>query len=162
MLNKGISGDFKGLPFLTPRVASHTSSVFAGATTDAHGSIGEKPTYTIFTVTGVVTILRIAGVCGTGGAGGSISVGTATNLTRFLATTDADNIDTDEVYAATADPVDKTDLFVSGSEAWYICNGEDIIETTTVADVTSGQMDYYMIWAPLSAGASVVEAGTLS
>ncbi len=145
------------------RTITHTSSAFDGATTNAHGSIGEKPTYTVWTVTGVIHIVAIGGVVGTNLAGtGEAQIGTATNLVLFLAQTEAVNIDAGEAWAATADPVDSTDKYIAVFQEAVINNGEDIIETTTTADITSGQIDYYMIWCPLSSGASVVEAGTLS
>ncbi len=156
-------GAGQDLPFLSWKTAKHVSSAFAGATTDAHGSIGEKPTYTLWTVTGRIYIRTVFGVCGTGLAGtGEAQVGTATNTVLFLAATEAVNIDVDEVWADAADPIDKAAVLDALSPQWYVSNGEDIIETTTSTDITSGQMDYFMVWAPAEEGATIVSSGALS
>lgn len=158
--NSGIQGDFKGLPFLNWRILKHESSVFAGATGDRHGNNGgANDPYTIFTVTGLVLIRSVFGVVGTSLTGaGEVQVGTADNVLLYLANTEAVNLDANEVYAETADPVDKSDVLVTANRSWYASNGEDIIETISSSNVETGQMDYYVIWTPAKAGANLVSA----
>lgn len=170
---EGISGDFKGLPFLTWRIVKHASSVFDGATTDAHGSLGEKPIYTIYTVSGDVIIRDFWGVVNAtltdAADAGRLEVGVAGNTAQIeaqlaAATAGETLLEDGDIYLHGVSSLGVAARFASATlaQTWYINDGADIIETTSGADITAGQIDYYCIWAPCEAGASLIGAGTLS
>ncbi len=161
------SGVPLGLPYLTWQIAEHESSAFTGAGS-AHGDKDAANTYTIFTVTGRVAIMTFNGFVNSTliGASGDISLGVTGGAGVFIAADDAPTWAAGDILGGAA-PVggmnDSTPLnlfFTSGDI--MIVDGADIVETTATADITGGQIDYYCIWTPMKAGASVVEAGTLS
>lgn len=157
------------LPFLQWRVTKHASSVFDGATGSAHGDKDAANTYRIFTVTGDVIIYQFVGIVNTtlteAGASAAIIVGATGNTGKLLSdpTSGAtDLVDGDVWLDAGTEP--SIDTFPGGAPTWgaVINDGADIVETTSSQDITGGQIDYYIIWAPLGPGATVVGAGTLS
>jgi len=158
---------------LTWRVTKHASSEFDGATENAHGSLGEKPTYTVFTVSGDVLVRGIWGVINTtitdAGDACDLSLGVTGNTTAFFAAEAAggasagDTFADGEVWAADGvAPVAGAEAEPGVQNIFMINDGADVIETTTGADCTAGQMDYYIIWAPAESGAVVTSDGTLS
>lgn len=166
----GITGDFKGLPFLTWRVTKHASSAFTGATASAHGEISAANTYRVFTVTGVVAIKALIGVVNVSltNATSNISLGITGSIALWANADDAPSWVGGDIIggggAAGATQHANTALisvnFANGEIS--IIDGADIVETVDTADVNAGQIDYYTIWAPMEAGASVVGTGTLS
>lgn len=158
------------------RITVLRSSVFDGATTNAHGSLGEKPTYTVFTVTGDIIIIAFWGVVNTTltdvGDAGRVEVGVVGNTAILIpqiagATAGATLLADGDIWlysqAAASQPAGAVRTSAAADSLdWYINDGANIVETTSGADITGGQIDYYIIWVPVESGASVVEAGTLS
>ncbi len=141
------------------QIAVHRSSVFAG-TTDIHGEFdGAMAAYELFTVTGDIIIWAIWGVVNTSltGASGTIEVGTAGNTAGLIAQDLGTDIDDGALYVSgtVADGV----ATVANSGAFFVINdGVDIVETTGTADLTGGQIDYYVIWAPVEDGSNLISA----
>jgi len=166
-----VFGAGQDLPFLSWRVAKHASSVFDGATTNAHGSLGEKPIYTIFTVTGVVAIqalfARVNTTVDDAGGASRLNLGVTGDDNFFDNTIVADTL-LDTGFWGVFDLSGGTGAFTANISRVFlegeivVIDGADILETTTGADVTSGQLDYYMIWAALSDGATITGSGALS
>ena len=142
------------------RIAKKVSSAFAGGTANAHGdSAGTGTPYTLFTVTGDVLIQGVFGIGNTSltGANGTIEVGVTGNTAALIALETGTEIDAGGVFTSATQAVGIAPL--QGSGALYaLSSGLDIIETTATADITAGQIDYYVIWAPCEPGASVVAA----
>lgn len=150
------------------RITKHASSVFAGATNNAHGSLGEKPIYTIFTVTGDILVKRVIAVINTtltdAADAGRLEVGVVGNTAAYIAqtacaTAGASLCEDGDIWASGTPGVGTIGI---GAQDYPINDGANIVETTSGADIQTGQIDYYLIWVPLESGASVVEAGTLS
>ena len=161
--NSGISGDFKGLPFLNYQIAKHEASAYTGGTPDSHGDHdGTADPYTIFTVTGLVHIRRMFGTCGTLIAGaGTIDLGITEDVNIFATQlADATTWDADEIWDLSNDPgtIANGSVIPAANDLGWILNGTDVIETLAAANLTSGQVDWYCIWAPLASGASIVSA----
>lgn len=164
------SGDDINSGLLKWHVAKHVSSDFTGATDDSHGDTDSgtpTPTYTIFSVTGDIIIRSFWGVVNTTltdvGNAATLEIGVTGNTTGIIGATDSDLIIDGAVWAST------TPLTGVGGTSGagllldrYLNDGVDIIETSKVENILAGQIDYYMIWAPVEPGAGVVEAGTLS
>ena len=161
MTNDGGSGAGATLNWT---ITKHASSAFTGATDDSHGDMDSgtpTPTYTIFTVTGDVIILGIWGVVNTSltGAAATIEVGFAGNTAELIAQETAIDLDDGAVYVSTTvedggGPLAQTYITVN--------DGTDIIETTAAANIEAGQIDYYIIWAPVETGATIAGSGVLS
>jgi len=134
-------------------------SAFAGATTDARGAYGEtNASWKIFDVTGDVDIILLP-VCTTLLAGsGKLEVGVVGNLAGIVAETTATDIDANDIWTAAAPADVGVIAFGSLVGPFAVVNGLDIYETTTTADITSGQIYYVCMWRPLSVGSSVVSA----
>lgn len=147
---------------LTWQVAKHVASAYTGGTANSHGDHdGTADPYTIFTVTGDVVVKAFWGVVNTTVVStsdtGTLEVGVAGNTAKLLGQTTAGS-------GTVADGDILTD---SGSEAGIdilatsgallgINDGADIIETLATNNFTAGQIDWYVIWAPVEAGAKVV------
>jgi hypothetical protein len=155
-----------GLPFLNPQVAQHVSSAFTGGA-GAHGDSG-TPTYRIFDVTGVCAIQLIFGYCNTSltSAGAPLlSLGTPASAINIISTSpNVTGFDIGEFWTTTganAFTDEYLNLFSQGvltaktSQGWQVIGNTVINETTTIADITGGQIDYYCIWMPLQSGASI-------
>lgn len=141
------------------RIAKHTSAVFDGGAGDAHGNDGGAlDPYTLFTVTGDVVIQAFWGVCNTSltGTSATVSVGVLGNLGAMINPKTATDVDDGSIISTS------TNTFgagaVSSSNLIAVNDGADIIETTGIANITAGQIDYYCIWAPAESGASLVSA----
>lgn len=135
------------------RVTKKAGSAFAGGTGNAHGdSAGTGNPYSLFTVTGIVEV-AVIGFCNTllAGATATLEVGITGNTAALIAQTTATDIDADEFWSDTAP---------STAESWPTSKliASDIIESTGTADITSGQVDYYCLWRPVSSDGAVVAA----
>jgi hypothetical protein len=149
---------------LTWRVSKKVASAYTGGTANSHGDHdGTGDPYTLFKVDGDVVISDFFGVVNTlvvsTSDTGTLEVGVAGNTAKLIAQTTAGS-----GTLAAGDVV--TD---AGSEAGidvnahsgakhYIASGADIIETLATNNFTAGQIDWYCIWAPVEAGASVTPA----
>lgn len=147
-----------------PRVAKHAATAFAGGTTNAHGDHdGTGDPYTIFKVDGDVAIFDFFGIVNVAVVSasdtGTLEVGTVGNTAKLLAQTTAGSgtiVAGDVLTDAGSEAGVDVNAF-SGAKH-YIANGADIIETLATNNMNSGQIDWYCIWAPLEAGASVTPA----
>ena len=141
------------------QVIKHVSSDFTGATGNAHGDKdGTGAAYTLFNVTGDVIIKAVWGICNTSLVGaGKLEVGTANNTAKLLAQiANTTTLDDGDVYTDAGTEAD-IDIAAAGG-LFFINDGADIIETASTADITAGQIDYYIIWAPAEPDAVVVSA----
>lgn len=131
------------------------SMTFAGGTTDDPGDYdGAGNPATLFTVTGDV-ILRIIAICKTNlaGANATLEVGVSGDTAKFIAQTTATDIDANEIWHdATPDASIELDTV---STPWIVSNGQDVIQTVGTANITSGKIDYYCQFRPLSNDANV-------
>lgn len=128
---------------------SESTWTFETATTGAVGA------HTLFTVTGNC-LVNVFGICDTDLTGAAtIEVGVAGNTPGLIAQiADATTLDDGEIW------VDATPAV--GVEALpgvkVLNDGADIILTVGSTAVTAGRVDFYCIWRPLSAGATVTVA----
>jgi len=139
-------------------VAGNKTRIFTGGTANAHGDHdGTGDPYTIFTVTGVNLVRAIFGECNTSLVGAAtVEVGTANNTAKLLAQiANATTLDAGDFYTDAGTEAEVELLADSGS--FYVIN-DDIVETLASANVTAGQIDYYVVWAPAEPGASIVSA----
>ncbi len=141
------------------------ASLLAGVPATVIKSTGDMTaggtTVNLFTVTGdvlarVVGSVDVALTCTSGTS--TLSVGVAGNVQALIPN---DAID------AAAFQIGDSWSFATAADAnaaaadtgWVVIgNGVDIIQTTSVDDITAGDMDYYCTWIPLSVGATVVAA----
>jgi len=136
-----------------------TLAAFTGATAHSRGdSGGTGASQTLFTVTGDV-IIRLLPVCTTLLAGsGKVEVGVVGNLAGIVAETTATDIDANDIWKA-ASPTDVGVIAVTSIVGpFVVVNGLDILETTTTADITSGQIYYVCWWRAASPDGNLVAA----
>lgn len=151
--------DSNYVPITSGGLITKRSVTFAGGTTNAWGDdAGTKDGGVLFTVTGLVKA-RIVGVCTVDLVGGAtVEVG-ITGATAIFGKqiTDTD-LDTGEIYI---NETPATYFIIGEEEAAadnypvYLLNGNDIILTTTTTNTTSGAIDFYCIWEPISTDANV-------
>lgn len=131
---------------------------FTGGTANSTGDYdGTGDPFTIFTVTGNV-LVRVLAVCTTNLAGAAtLEVGITGDTAEILAqVADAESIDAGDLWHdATVDSGCETSSVLTEK---IIVNGADIIGSIGTANITSGVIDFYCYWQPLSEGASVVAA----
>lgn len=129
---------------------------FAGGTTNDPGDFdGTGNPATLFTVTGDV-LVYIMGLCKTDLAGAAtLEIGLVGNTAILLAQiADATTLDQNENY------LDATPAIGEGQAPVFhpISGGLDIIQTVGSTNITSGVIDYYCFWRPLSSDGLVVAA----
>lgn len=142
------------------RVTKHVSTDFTGGTTDAHGDEnGTGDPYTLFNVDGDVVVKAVVGIVNTNLVGAAtLEVGVAANTAKLLAqVADATTLDDGDVWTD-SDTEANIDVQADSGALYFINDGADIIETTGSANITAGQIDYYVIWAPLEKSARIVAA----
>jgi len=154
-----LTGEF---PFRTKKTIT-----FAGGTTNAWGDDGGTlDGGAIFTVTGLV-IVKLIAACTTslGGASATLQVGITGDTAIFMPTETATDIDAGQIWVNDAG---NAAYIVAGEEAAaadnipeYLLNGNDIILTIVAAgnNVTSGVLDFYALWKPISDDGSVADSG---
>jgi hypothetical protein len=120
---------------------------------------GAAGTFTQFVVSGTV-FAQVFGVCQTlltADGAATIEVGIVGNTAALIALTTATDLDQyetwqDAVPEANPGPVDLT------ARSFVITGGADIGLKVTTANLTAGVIDFYCLWAPLSADGLVVAA----
>jgi len=141
-------------------VVKSAPAAFAGATSGARGDKdGANASLTIYTVTGDVAV-RIFGVCTATLVGsGKLEVGVTGNTAKLIAqVADATDIAANDAWVdGTVNDV-RAVLLGDVTATTIITNGSDIIETSSVADITSGQIYYVCFWKPLTSGSTLVAA----
>lgn len=134
------------------------SMTFAGATTNDPGDYnGTGNPATLFTVDGDV-IFRIIAICKTNlaGSGATLEIGVSGDTAKFIAQSTATDIDANEIWHDNSP--DASIELDTVSTAWIVSNSQDVIQTVGTANITSGKIDYYCQWRPLSNDANVVAA----
>lgn len=149
---------------IMPRVAKKVASAYTGASANTHGDHdGTLDPYTLFKVDGAVAIYDFFGVVKTAVVSasdtGTLEIGVTGNTAKLIAQTTAGS----GTLAAGDVIVDAgseagIDVNAHSGAKHYIGAGADIIETLATNNFNSGQIDWYCIWAPLEAGASVMPA----
>jgi len=146
-------------PYFTVDTFNYTKCAppaFDGATTNARGNEGGTgDPYTLFNVTGVVQ-MKLFGVCtvNLAGATATLSVGTAVSAAGLIASTTATDIDANEIWHD-ATPDASIELL---SVATTKIVTQNVIETVGTASITSGNIYYICLWAPLSPDGNVSPA----
>ncbi len=133
---------------------------FLGGTSNARGDKdGTKAVLPLFTVTGVV-LVRIFGVCTVDLVGsGTIEVGVAGNTAALIAQmADATTIDAGEIWNDATPPLG-VDLLANVLGPYIVAAGHNgtitIDEKVASADITAGNLDYYLMWRPISPDGNV-------
>lgn len=151
------SGDF---PFRTKRTLT-----FDGGTADAWGNDGGTlDGGAVYTVTGLIQV-KLFGLCTTDLiGGGKLEVGITGSTAIFGAQITDTILDEDEIYLNDTTPAKS---FIVGDEEAavdnlpiYALSGTDIILTTTVTDTTSGVIDFFALWKPISDNGNLVPTTT--
>lgn len=119
---------------------------FSTLTTGAVGA------HTLFTVTGTI-LVSVFGVCNTNLTGAAtVEVGVSGNTAGLLAQiADATTLDDGDVYVDASTAVGVGSIPVTK----VLNDGADIVLTVGATAVTAGQVDFYLLWRPLSTGATV-------
>ena len=149
---------------VTWRVSKKVASAYTGGTANSHGDHdGTADPYTLFKVDGDVMISDFFGVCNVAVTStsdtGTLEVGVTGNTAKLLAQTTAGSgtiVAGDVLTDAGSEAGVDVNAF-SGAKH-YIANGADIIETLATNNMTAGQIDWYCVWAPVEAGATVTPA----
>ena|SRR3990167_491479 len=133
--------------------ATASPSAFAGGTEDARGDIdGDLSPLTLFTVTGTVAMKLMARcTVSLAGATAKLEVGTALSTAGLIAQTTATDIDANEIWH---DATPDASIELSSVLTEKIVN-QNVIETASVADITSGNIQYIALWRPITPGATV-------
>ena len=157
--------DGNHVPITNLGLITKKTITFAGATTNAWGDDGGTlDGAAIFTVTGAVTA-KVLGVCTTDlGGTGTHAVGIAGATTIFLPTEAAGDVNSGDFVINNAVVAA---YFILGEQdaaadnlPLYMLNGQDIIMTIAGgANITSGVIDYYCIWNPISSDGDVADSG---
>lgn len=123
---------------------------FVNTTTGATGA------HTLFTVTGDV-IVTVFGCCTTNiGGAGTVEVGVTSNTAGIIAqVADATTIDANMSLVSNSAPATAAPLDLSGSGSFIINNGQDIKLTIGTTALTSGVINWYCLWRPLSSDGDV-------
>lgn len=129
---------------------------FDGATANDPGDYdGTGNPLTLFTVQGSC-LVRILAKCTVllEGASATISVGTAATAAGLIASTTATNIDANEIWHDNS-PDASVELSSVLTEKVV---SDDIIQTVGTANITAGEIEYTVMYYPLTPDSSVVAA----
>lgn len=129
---------------------------FAGATTNDPGDFdGTGNPATLLTVTGDVELI-VFGICKTdlAGANATLEVGVASGTAQLIAQTTATSIDAKMAWN------DATPGLTQAKQTSPVIVGvsQNVIQTVGTANITTGVIDYYCFWRPLSTDGNVVAA----
>lgn len=158
--NQDIDASFKPFGGELPCTVKKTIT-FAGGTADAWGNDGGAlDGGVLFTVTGLVKMSMLA-ICKTdlGGANATIEAGITGDTAIFLPIETATQIDLGQIWVN--DAANGTYIILgaenaaAGNMPLYLLNGNDIILTVKTANVTSGKLDFYAYYRPMSDDAIV-------
>src|SRR3990167_6544000 len=157
--------DGNHVPITNLGLITKKTVTFAGGTTDAWGDDGGAlDGAALFTVTGLVQA-QVLAVCTTllDGATATIEVGITGDTAIFLPIETATQIDAGQIWVN--DAANGTSIILgaetaaTGNLPLYLLNGNDIILTVKTSNVTSGVLDFYCIWSPISSDAAVADSG---
>lgn len=119
---------------------------------------GAQGAFTEFTVTGTV-LVHIFGVCQTSLTGdtATIELGISGNTAALIAQTTGTDLDQYETWQDAGPEANPGAVDIT-SRSFVITNGADVIMTVATADLEAGVIDFYCLWAPLSADANITAA----
>lgn len=120
---------------------------------------GTAGTFTMFTVSGTVFV-QVFGVCQTSltaDGAATIELGIVGNTAALLAQATATDLDQYMTWQD-ASPETHPGAVDLTARSFVITNGADIGFKVTTANLTAGVIDFYCMWAPLSADGLVVAA----
>jgi hypothetical protein len=110
----------------------------------------------MFTVTGTV-LARVFGVCQTAltsGGAATVALGIAGTTAGLIPITPFDDVNQYNIWQDATPEANPAALVAANPSV--ITNGADILLTIADAALTAGVIDFYCLWTPLSAGATVV------
>ena len=126
---------------------------FDGGTPNAIGDYdGSGNPATVFTITGEV-MLKVFGHCTTllAGATATLEVGIAGNTAALIAQTTSTDVDVNEIW------IDAAPATVEALPSYSVLvNGTDVILTVATENITSGVIDFYGYYVPISSDGRVV------
>lgn len=142
-------------------IESHVRKTIAFTGAAGLGAIGD---ITVFTITGRVFISRVTAFCTedlVSAGAGTISLGTATRVTKFIALTTATTIDTNEWWVdgtpitEAANTINQTTNGSDPSQLAVVLSADVIIDVLT-GDVTDGTIIIDMWYIPITDSATLV------
>ena len=144
---RGIGADQRALKIVTFDATAGT------------GAVGDVP---LFTVTGDILVVSFVPVCTTimaeNGATTVISLGVTDVVALFIADTEPEDIDANEIWTA-ANPTQTGEVLPDSLQNVAVNGTANNILATVVNDtVTSGVINFYLRWQPLSSNGLVVPA----
>jgi hypothetical protein len=149
---------------VTWRIAKKAASAYTGGTANTHGDYdGTGMPYKLFNVDGDVIISDFWGVCNVSVTStsntGTLEVGVTGNTAKLIAQTTAGSgtIAAGDIITDAGSEAG-IDVNANSGAKHYIANGADIIETGGTNNLTAGQIDWYCVWAPAEAGATITAA----
>jgi len=113
-------------------------------------------TFKIADVTGVVAV-QVFGICGTNlvsAGGGTLEVGTALSTAALIAQTTGTDLDANEIWHD-ASPDSSIELT---SVLTHKIVTQDINYKIGTADISAGEITFYILWSPISDDGNVVIA----
>lgn len=133
--------------------------------TGAAGAGAAASNVVVFTVTGRILVHAITAFCTTSlteaAPTATMTLGTVTNTSRFLATPTGGVValDTNEWWVTGAAPVagsiDLTTASAGATDQAAVVVSENVVLLPAVQNIDGGVLEVYMIWEPLSSGATV-------
>ena len=116
--------------------------------------VGEAGTaVTVYSVVGNIYLHALICYCTTllteSGATATVSLGTASQVTRFIGNTNSVEIDANEIWVSTTPTVGSIDL-PDAMQSVVITNGDDIIVNPLTTNTTGGVLQFVMFWEPVS------------
>ncbi len=123
---------------------------------------GVQGAFTIYTITGDV-LLSVFGICDvaltTGGVAPTLELGVSGNTAILIPQiVDARGLILNEIWYDATPTTTVQQLDIPGARDFVIAGGQDAIMTLGGANLTAGDIDFYALWAPLSADGLVVAA----
>jgi hypothetical protein len=153
--------DGNRVPITTDGIITKRTVTFTGGTADTWGDHdGALDGTAIYTVTGLV-FCKLISVIKTSldGVGATIEAGITGATTLFMPQETATDMDAGQIWLNDAGNTTYGIIGAEGAAAGnlpeYALNGNDIILTVGTANITSGAIDFYLIWRPISDDASV-------
>ncbi len=143
-------------------VASKILTARKTLTLTGGAALGVKDTAVpVFTVTGEVFVHALIAFCTTnlteGGATATISLGTVSQVTRFIGLMNSVDLDANEAWVSTTPTAGSIDL-PDAMQAVIVVNGDDIIVDPLTQDTTGGVIDFTCFWEPISTDGVLVRA----
>jgi len=131
-------------------------------TFDGTAGLGAAGTaVSVFTVGGEVYLHALMCMCttnlGEALATATVSLGTVTQVTRFIGATNSVDIDANEAWVSTTPTAGSIDL-PDAMQSVFIVNGDDIIINPLVQNTNAGVLEFTVFWEPVSTDGALVAA----